>query len=63
MGLGAQPKPDSRSILHNVKYPHLRLKTVYPALKLAGNCYLHYNVKMFFFKTANLIVNNRILPP
>ena len=63
MGLGAHPQPDSRSISHDVKYPHLRLETVYPALKLAGNCYLHYNVNIFFFKTANLIVNNWLLPP
>ena len=33
MGLGAQPpQPDSSSILHNVKHPHLCLEAVFPAL-------------------------------
>ena len=38
-------------------YPHLCLETVFPALKLAQNCYLHYNINIFFLKTANLIIN------
>ena len=38
----------SRRILHhNVKYPHLCLETVFPALKLIENRHLHYNVNIF----------------
>ena len=28
-------------------YPHLCLETVFPALKLTQNCYLHYNINIF----------------
>ena len=38
-------------------YPHLCLETVFPALKLTQNCYLPYNINIFFLKTANLIIN------
>ena len=41
-------------------YPHLCLETVFTALKLTQlptNCYLHYNINIFFFKTSNLIMN------
>ena len=37
--------------------PHLCLETVFPALKLAQNCYIHYNVNIFFLKTGNLMIN------
>ena len=29
----------------------------FPAFKLVRNCYLHYDIKIFFLKTANLIIN------
>ena len=38
-------------------YPHLCLEAVFPALKLTQNCYLHYNISIFFLKTGNLIIN------
>ena len=37
-------------------YPHLCLETVFPAPKLAQNCYLHFNINIFLLKTANLII-------
>ena len=47
MGLGAQPQLGSRNIFHNVKYPHLSSETVFTALKLTQNFYLHYNISVF----------------
>ena len=38
-------------------YPHLCLETVFPALKLTQNCYLHYNMTIFFLKTGSLIID------
>ena len=53
MGLGAQPQPDRRN-------RHLYLETVFTAVKLTQNCYLHYNANIFL-KIANLIINNWLL--
>ena len=39
-------------------YPHLCLET-FPALKLTQNCYLHYNINIFF-NTCNLIAKSKI---
>ena len=61
MGLGEQPQPDSRSILHNVKYLHLCLETVFSDLKQRQNCVPRtFCIIMLtiFLKTANLIINN-----
>ena len=38
-------------------YPHLCLETLFPAVKLTQNCYLHYNINIFYLKSANLIIN------
>ena len=64
MGLGEQPQPDSWSILHNVKYPHLCLETVFPDPKLTQNCVpptFCIIMLTIFLKTANLIINNGLL--
>ena len=64
MDLGEQPQPDSRSVLHNIKYPHLCLETVFPDLKLTQNfvpptfCIIMLTI---YLKTANLIMNNWLL--
>ena len=64
MGLGEQRQPDSRSILHNVKYPHLCLGRVFPDLKLTQNCVPRtfcIIILTIFLRTANLIINNWVL--
>ena len=38
-------------------YPHLCFETVFPALKLTQNCDIHHNIKTFFLKIGNLIIN------
>ena len=38
-------------------YPRLRFETVFLALKLTQNCYLYYNISIFFLKTGNVIIN------
>ena len=38
-------------------YPRLCFETVFLALKLTQNCYLHYNISIFFLKTGNVIIN------
>ena len=33
------------------------LETVFPVIKLTQNCYLHYNINIFFLKTDSLILH------
>ena len=47
MDLGVQQQPENRWILNNVKCPHLCLETLFSALELTQNCYLHYNINIF----------------
>ena len=39
----------------SILYSHLCLETVFLALKLTQDCYIHYNI--FFLKTGNVIIN------
>ena len=46
MGLGLAVGTAAAGTFCNL-YPHLCLETVFPALKLTQNCYLHYNINIF----------------
>ena len=41
-------------------YPHLCLETLFPALKLIQNGYLHYNIT---FLLENWQFNHKLVPP
>ena len=52
MGVGAKAQENFAIYTLNLCF-----KTLFPVLKLSQNCYIHYNINIFFLKTGNLIIH------